>query len=184
MTEASAFETAVRPHLDALYRTALRMTGQAASAEDLVQETVTRAYRAFDRFEAGTNLKAWLFRILTNASINEFRRARRGPAVTDFGPAEPQAPPDSAALTADDVDALRPHLDDAAVRALEQMPPEFRIVFLLATFEDLSYREISDTLEIPIGTVMSRLFRARAMLRGELEELAREKGMLKGGRTA
>jgi RNA polymerase sigma-70 factor (ECF subfamily) len=162
------FEALAMPHLDALYRTALRMTGQAASAEDLVQEAFLRAFRNFRRFDRGTNFRSWIFTILTNAFINDYRRKAHGPAVTDFAELEPAAIDAPERLSAADVEALGERLGDEARRALEKMPPEFRLVFLLSTFEEMSYKEIAAVAGIPIGTVMSRLFRARAILRGEL----------------
>ena len=167
------FEEQVRPLFDALYRTALRMTGNGASAEDLVQESVLRAWRSFGQFEKGTNFKAWLFTILTHQFINDYRRRARGPGITDFAGIEPESRVEVAYLTADDLARLGDQVGDEAVRALEKVPPELRIVFLLSTFEDLSYKEIAAVLGIPIGTVMSRLFRARGLLREELAAGAR-----------
>ena len=156
------------------------MAEEASSAEDLVQETFLKAYRHFDQFEAGTNFKAWIFRILANAFINRYRRGSREPAVMDFSEREPETPPEEpAALSAEDVAALEERLGDEAKRALEKVPPEFRLVFLLATFEEMGYKEIAQVLDIPIGTVMSRLFRARRILREELSAFARASGFLK-----
>ena len=178
MTE---FEELVRPHADALYRTALRMTGDAPAAEDLVQEAFLKAWKNLHRFERGTNFKAWIFTILTNAYINDYRRAARAPeVVTDFSEVEPEGPVETPHLSAEDVARLGDRLGDAARKALEKVPDEFRLVFLLATLEDLSYREIAAMMGIPIGTVMSRLFRARTMLREELAEFARQEGFLRG----
>jgi RNA polymerase sigma-70 factor (ECF subfamily) len=166
------FEALALPQVDALYRTALRMTGEGAAAEDLVQETFLRAWKNFHRFETGTNFRAWIFTILTNVYINEWRRHARTPIPTDFAEMEPEATEELARLSAGDVAALGERLGDEARRALEKVPPEFRLVFLLSTFEEMSYREISAVLGIPIGTVMSRLFRARAILRAELARAA------------
>jgi len=175
------FEELVRPHADALYRTALRMTGDAPAAEDLVQEAFLKAWKNLHRFERGTNFKAWIFTILTNAYINDYRRAARAPeVVTDFSEVEPEGPVETPHLSAEDVARLGDRLGDAARKALEKVPDEFRLVFLLATLEDLSYREIAAMMGIPIGTVMSRLFRARTMLREELAEFARQEGFLRG----
>jgi len=169
----AVFEEQVRPLLDALYRTALRMTGHGASAEDLVQETVLRAWKSYGQFEKGTNFKAWLFTILTHAFINEYRRRSRAPGLTDFTEIEPESRTESVHLAADDLQRLGDQLGDEALRALERVPAEFRIVFLLSTFEDLTYKEIAAVLGVPIGTVMSRLFRARTLLREELAAGAR-----------
>jgi RNA polymerase sigma-70 factor (ECF subfamily) len=174
MDPRTEFEALAGPHLDALYRTALRMSGETASAEDLVQETVLRAFRAFGRFERGSNFKAWIFAILTNQFINEYRRRSRAPALADFSEAEPAAEEAALHLTSEDVERLAEHLGDAAREAIGKVPPEFRIVFLLSTFEELTYKEISAVVGIPIGTVMSRLFRARKILREELAAYARQ----------
>ncbi len=180
MATRQEFEAQALPHLDALYRTALRMAGESAAAEDLVQEAYLRAYRNFERFEPGTNFRAWLYTILTNTYINEYRRKSRAPAVTDFGDAEPAGDDDAPRLSAEDVEALKDKLGDEAKKALEKVPPEFRLVFLLSTFDEMSYREIAEVLEIPMGTVMSRLFRARKILREELATFARDSGYLQG----
>jgi RNA polymerase sigma-70 factor (ECF subfamily) len=176
MDPRSEFETLAAPHLDALYRTALRMTGEGASAEDLVQEAMLRAFRAFARFERGSNFKAWIFTILTNQHINDYRRKGRGPALADFSESEPAGEEPAVHLTSEDVERLAEHLGDEARKALGKVPPEFRIVFLLSTFEEMSYKEISAVVGIPIGTVMSRLFRARKILREELAAFARAEG--------
>jgi RNA polymerase sigma-70 factor (ECF subfamily) len=181
MDSKAEFEALASPHLDALYRTALRMTGEAASAEDLVQEAALRGFRAFGRFERGTNFKAWIFTILTNLYINEYRRKERGPALVDFSESEPAGVEEPAHLTSEDVERLAEHLGDEARKALGKVPPEFRIVFLLSTFEEMSYKEISAVVGIPIGTVMSRLFRARRILREELGAFARQAGFREEG---
>jgi RNA polymerase sigma-70 factor (ECF subfamily) len=176
------FEELVRPHVDALYRTALRMTGEGAAAEDLVQDCFLKAWKNLDRFERGTNFKAWIFTILTNSYINDYRRKSRAPAmVTDFAEAEPAATVEVPHLTAQEVDRLGERLGDRAKKALQKVPDEFRIVFLLSTIEETSYKDIAAMLGIPIGTVMSRLFRARRMLREELADFARQEGILRGG---
>jgi RNA polymerase sigma-70 factor (ECF subfamily) len=126
MDPRAEFEELARPHLDALYRTALRMTGGAQAAEDLVQEAFLKAFRAFGRFERGTNFKAWIFTILTNAYINEYRRDARAPEVRDFAEAEPAAEEESIPLSADDVERLGDRLGGEARRALGRVPPEFR----------------------------------------------------------
>ena len=175
------FEDLVRPHVDALYRTALRLSGDAAAAEDLVQEAFLKAWKNLHRFERGTNFKAWIFTILTNAYINDYRRASRAPAVlTDFAEVEPAGPVETPHLSVDDVARLGDRLGDPAKRALDRVPGEFRLVFLLATLEDMSYKDIAAMLGIPIGTVMSRLFRARTILREELADFARQEGLLRG----
>ena len=165
------------PHLDSLYRTALRMTGQPASAEDLVQETYLKAYGHFHRFEAGSKFKSWIFTILTNTHINNYRRGARAPRLIDFSKFEFAAEDGPVYLSVDDVEAIKDELGEEAKQALEKMPPVFQVVFLLSTIEDLSYRDIAEMLKVPMGTVMSRLFRARNFLRKELTQYARGKGM-------
>jgi RNA polymerase sigma-70 factor, ECF subfamily len=169
-------------YLDPLYRTALRLSRNPQDAEDLVQETYLNAFRALDRFEEGTNLRAWLFRILNNAFISQYRRRRRRPSssldeVSDFylydhlvdgGVAPAQENPEREVLSRIG--------DEAVLRALEELPVEFRQVELLADVEGFSYREIADILGIPIGTVMSRLYRARRRLQKVLWQEAQEAG--------
>jgi len=182
--DRKAFEDLAYPLLDSAYRTALRMTGQAASAEDLVQDAYLRAFRGFSQFERGSNFRAWFFRILTNVFLNDYRRRARGHQAADFSEIEPEdRAPEAALMRLEDVEAIRPHLADEAAHALDRLAPDFRLPFLLSTFEGFSYKEIAAILEIPIGTVMSRLFRARRMLRDELMEYAKASGYLKGRNT-
>ena len=175
------FESEVRPPVDALYRTALRLTGRPPAAEDLVQDTYVKAYRNYHRYQRGSNFKAWIFTILTHAFINDHRRRSRSPKLTDFAQVEPAADEAEVSfLSAGDVEAIGERLGDEARRALDKVPLELRLVFLMSTFEDLSYKEIAAALDVPIGTVMSRLFRARGILRTELAEFAQDKGFVKG----
>lgn len=171
------FEAQALPLADALYRTAYRMTGESASAEDLVQEAYLKGFRAYAGFEKGTNFKAWIFTILTNTYINEYRRKSHGATPTDFTEAEPAGEAEPLHLKAEELDRLGDHVGDEAAKALAKVPPEFRLPFLLSTLEDLSYREIAGVLGIPIGTVMSRLFRARRILRDELASFAAREGV-------
>ena len=162
-------------HIDALYRTAVRLTRNPADAEDLVQETYLRAFRALDRFQPGTNLRAWLFKILTNAFINEYRRRSRQPRSTSLDDTEEyyvythliDSGIQPNAVSPED-EVLSGIADGAVVRALEELPPDFRQVVLLADVEGFAYREIAEILDIPIGTVMSRLHRARRRLQRSL----------------
>ena len=161
MTRDERFETEALPHLRALYGTAYRMTRNAHDAEDLVQETFLRAYRGFDRYEAGTNIRAWLFTILHRARTDAFRRAGRSPQTVEMtgeGPAVP-APQEALASGAEDIE-----------RALFALPEVFRVAVILRDVEDLSYDEIAGALDIPIGTVMSRIHRGRALLRTALSK--------------
>ncbi len=173
------FDEEAVPLLDSLYHMGLRMTGNASDADDLVQETMLKVYKNLHRFQPGTNFKAWTFRIQTNNFINTYRRRLRGPQSMDFtenDPGEPDREP--AYFTVEDLAQFRDHISDAAAKALDKVPTEFRLIFLLATFEDFSYKEIAAIAGVPVGTVMSRLFRARQILRQELAEYARREGLL------
>jgi RNA polymerase sigma-70 factor, ECF subfamily len=177
------FESGALSYLDALYRTALRMTRSDAEAQDLVQETYVRAFRFRDQFQTGTNLKAWLFRILTNTFINQYRRRQTQPQLTelddvDEGSLYQRMTRASAAADASDpaTMVLDQVVDAEVTSALEDLPEKFRTVVLLDV-EGLSYREMAETLQIPIGTVMSRLHRGRRFLQKRLYDLARERGI-------
>lgn len=179
---ADEFETEALSFLDALYRTGLRMTRSEADAEDLVQETYIRAFRHRDQFTPGTNLKAWLFRILTNTFINSYRRKTSQPETTELDKVEEttlyrrmaQGPASSSSQPEREVvDSM---VDSEVKEALEELPDIFRSVVLLDV-EGFSYREIAEMLEIPIGTVMSRLHRARKSLQRRLYDLARDRGI-------
>jgi RNA polymerase sigma-70 factor, ECF subfamily len=169
-------------HLDALYRTALRLSRNAQDAEDLVQETYLNAFRSLDRFEEGTNLRAWLFRILNNAFISQYRRRKRRPSssiedVTEYYLYDHLVEGGAAPRTENPEQEVLDRIgDEAVLRALEDLPVEFRQVELLADVEGFSYREIADILNIPIGTVMSRLYRARRRLQKMLWQEAQELG--------
>jgi RNA polymerase sigma-70 factor, ECF subfamily len=161
VTRDERFETDALPHLRALYGTAYRMTRNAHDAEDLVQETFLRAYRGFDRFEPGTNIRAWLFTILHRVRTDAFRRAGRSPQTVEMigeGPAVP-APQEALASGAEDIE-----------RALAALPEVFRVAVVLRDVEDLSYDEIAGVLDIPVGTVMSRIHRGRGLLRAALSK--------------
>jgi RNA polymerase sigma-70 factor (ECF subfamily) len=177
------FETEALRHLDALYRTGLRMTRSEADAEDLVQETYIRAFRFKDQFTLGTNMKAWLFRILTNTFINTYRRKAAQPDVTDLDGVDEfslyrRMADDRAASSSPDPEAelLSRVVDTEVTDALEELPEKFRTTVLLDV-EGFSYKEIAEMLSIPIGTVMSRLHRGRKFLQKRLHDLARERGI-------
>jgi RNA polymerase sigma-70 factor (ECF subfamily) len=177
------FEAEALRHLDALYRTALRMTRSEADAEDLVQETYIRAFRFRDQFTLGTNMKAWLFRILTNTFINTYRRKSAQPEVTDLEGVDEfslyrRMANDRAASSSPDPEAelLNSVVDTEVTDALEALPEKFRTTVLLDV-EGFSYKEIAEMLSIPIGTVMSRLHRGRKFLQKRLYDLARERGI-------
>jgi len=169
-------------YLDPLYRTALRLSRNPQDAEDLVQETYLNAFRALDRFEEGTNLRAWLFRILNNAFISQYRRRKRRPSssldeVSDFYLYDHLVAGNTApAQENPEREVLSRIGDEAVLRALEELPVEFRQVELLADVEGFSYREIADILGIPIGTVMSRLYRGRRRLQQRLWREAQQAG--------
>jgi RNA polymerase sigma-70 factor, ECF subfamily len=162
-------------YIDSLYRTALRMTGNPADAEDLVQETYLRAFRSIEQFKPGTNLRAWLFKIQTNSFINEYRKRVRRPRNTSLDDVEEyylyshlveSGVQPSSSITEDQILA---QIDDADVfRALDELQDNYRQVVLLADVEGFAYREIAEILDIPVGTVMSRLHRARKRLREQL----------------
>src|SRR5215471_15735413 len=178
------FEREALPHLGALHGTALRLTRNPRDAEDLVQDTVLRAYRYFDKFEPGTNAKAWLFRILTNTFINNYH-ARKRDLELALAVAEEAETNDivrqEAQLSARDPEGAVASrlLSDDVVRALESLPAEFRLVVLLCDVEEFSYKEIADIMDCPVGTVMSRLFRARRLLQRALHDYAVEQGIIK-----
>jgi RNA polymerase sigma-70 factor (ECF subfamily) len=176
------FEEQAVPFLDQLYGAALRMTRNPADAQDLVQETFVKAYAAFGQFEQGTNLKAWLYRILTNTFINTYRKKQRDPykgTISDLedwqlGEAESATAMSSRSAEAEAID----HLPDSAVKdALQSIPEDFRLAVYFADVEGFSYQEIADIMKTPVGTVMSRLHRGRRLLRGLLTEYAAERGL-------
>lgn len=172
-----AFEAEVLDHLDALYGVALRMTKDESAAEDLVQDTIVKAVRARAQFKAGTNLKAWLLRIQTNTFINRHRRGGLEREVLDGAHAGPLADRWIGAATMramrnPEQDLLAPLLEAEVRQALDDLPEHFRMVIVLSDIEGLAYKEIADVMDCPVGTVMSRLHRARKLLQGSLRAQA------------
>jgi RNA polymerase sigma-70 factor (ECF subfamily) len=186
--EKERFQSDALPLLDSLYGGALRMTRNPADAQDLVQETVLRAYRAFRSFEPGTNLKAWMFRIMTNAYINTYRRKQREPrqvssdeveefdlyqTLKDHDPSWDETPENLV------LDAL---VDSDIIEAIDDLPEQFRMAVVLSDIEGFTYAEMAEIMDVPMGTVMSRLHRGRKQLQERLWEKARESGIVRGPR--
>jgi RNA polymerase sigma-70 factor, ECF subfamily len=182
------FEREALTHLDSLYSAALRLTRSEADAEDLVQDTFLKAYRFYDRFEAGTNLRAWLHRIQTNTFINRYRRRTRERQAVDGAYAGPvgdgvMSRAAMRAFTQPVAAAERPIVVGEIQRALDELPEDYRMMILLADVEELSYREIADVIGCPIGTVMSRLHRARKLLQKRLVSQAIQLGIIEDDET-
>jgi RNA polymerase sigma-70 factor, ECF subfamily len=184
MADPATFADQAMEHMPSLYTAALRMTRNPADAEDLVQETYLKAYRGFGGFQEGTNLKAWLYRILTNTYINRYRQQKRRPDETDLDDVEEfflyrrlgglEAARASRSAEDELLDLFTEH---EVKEAVESLPEQFRIAVLLADVEGFSYKEIADILEVPIGTVMSRLHRGRKSLQKRLYEFAASRGL-------
>jgi RNA polymerase sigma-70 factor, ECF subfamily len=185
MADRTEFAKQAMQFAPQLYSSALRMTRNAADAEDLIQETYLRAYRGYNNFEEGTNLRAWLFRILTNTYINSYRARQRRPQESELGDIEDLylykriSGVDAASRSAEDT-LFDLFTDDEVKKALEDLPESFRLPVLLADVQGFSYKEIAEMLDIPIGTVMSRLHRGRKAMQKALIDFATERGLLSG----
>ena len=187
MADQSRFTDDAMGFLDALFSAALRMTRNAAEAEDLVQETYLKAYRGYGSFQEGTNLKAWLYRILTNTFINSYRAKKRRPDESDLDEIEDlylyrrlgglEA---AAAGRSAEEEVLDSFTDDEVKNAVESLPEQFRIAVLLSDVEGFSYKEIAEIMDVPIGTVMSRLHRGRKALQKSLYEFGTNRGLVAG----
>ena len=175
------FEREALPHMDLLYNYALRMTGNPDDADDLVQETYLKAYRFWDKYEKGTNIRAWLFRIMKNSYINRYRKETKEPDTVDYE--EVQNFYNTIRAESADPNDLQEKifgglLEDEVARALESLPEDFRTVVILCDIEGLSYEEIAEFVDCPIGTVRSRLHRGRKMLQARLHGYAKHRGFI------
>lgn len=173
------FEEEIIPHLDAMYNFALRLTSDPNDAEDLVQDTIVKAFRFFSSYEKGTNAKAWLFRILKNSYINNYRKKSKQPNQVDYD----EVSSFYETIRADRTDTsdledrmFRELIDDDISNALEELPEDFRTVVLLCDVEGFTYEEIANMLDVPIGTIRSRLHRGRNLLKAELMDYAEKRG--------
>lgn len=177
--QIDVFESEFYPHAEALYNFAYHLTLEEADARDLVQETFLKAFRFIDSYEQGTNSKAWLFRILKNAFINEYRKKAKRPAKVDYedylGFHESEDTPYVGSLDTSH-DIFKEMLGDEVTKALNELPVDFRTTIILCDVEDFSYEEIAAITDIPVGTVRSRLHRARNMLKEKLRDYAKQKG--------
>ena len=173
-----SFDEEALPHLDALYRVALRLTADPSQAEDLVQDTMLKAYRAWKQYRPGTNAKGWLLTILRNTFINDYRRRKHEPIAMDLEAVEPHAL-DRSIQEVDPEGSFFAQIVDAKVlEAIDALPSEFREVLVLSDVEGMRYAEIAEALQIPVGTVKSRLFRARRQLQVDLYSHAVEMGYI------
>jgi RNA polymerase sigma-70 factor (ECF subfamily) len=179
-----AFEQEALPHTELLYNYALRMTNNPADADDLLQETFLKAYRFWDKYEQGTNIRAWLFRIMKNSFINRYRKETKEPATVEYQEVEnfyASIRAESSASSDLQENMIGNLLDDDVASAVAELPEDFRTVVILCDIEGLSYEEISEFVDIPLGTVRSRLHRGRKLLRDRLTDYAKKKGYVAKG---
>lgn len=182
-----AFQREVLPHLDSVYRFALRLAGHADSAEDLVQETFLRAWRAFDQYERGTRAKSWLFTICRNVFLRQIERGKRHDEIVDREAPREDAGANPLWTGGGDTDPeggfFRRIVDDEVLRAVDALPEEYRTAVVLSDLEGMSYQEIAEFMDVPVGTVKSRLFRGRRRLQEMLYDYAAEMGYLTPSRA-
>jgi RNA polymerase sigma-70 factor (ECF subfamily) len=188
MTRRQSFEAEALPHLDAVYRFALRLAGSPSEAEDLVQETFLRAYRAWDQYTPGTRAKSWLFTICRNAYLRQRERdSRRDELVAEAAHSQPESdvPVNEMPLFTGDADYdpegdyFRSLVDDRILEAIDSLPVDFREAVVLSDLQGMSYQEVAEILQIPLGTVKSRLFRGRKLLQDKLYQFALDGGYIK-----
>ena len=178
------FEVQALPHAESLYNTALRLTRNPSDAEDLVQEVFYKSFRSINQFEVGTNMRAWLFKILVNTHISQYRKTSKDPSVAGYDDIEEfslysQVHSRSSSLNDAPEGILDRFLDEDIRKAIDKLPDQFKDVVMLVDIEGFSYKEASDILDIPVGTIMSRLFRSRKLLQKYLWEYAVEYGYVK-----
>jgi RNA polymerase sigma-70 factor (ECF subfamily) len=178
-TAVRSFDQEALPHLDALYRVALRLTADPSQAEDLVQDTMLKAYRSWHQYRPGTNAKGWLLTILRNTFINDYRRRKLEPVAMDLEAVEPYAIFRSVEVDDPEGNFFSKIVDEKVTEAVDALPPDFREVLVLSDIEGMRYAEIAETIGVPVGTVKSRLFRARRLLQAALYEHAVEMGYIK-----
>jgi RNA polymerase sigma-70 factor (ECF subfamily) len=179
-----AFNQEILPHLDLLYRVGLRYTREPARAEDLVQDTLLKAFRSWERFQPGTSARAWLLAIMRNTFINLYRREKREPIALDLDKLDAQPSAAEAQDNDPEGEFFDQIVDERILRALDSLPLDFREVLVLSDIEGLPYSEIAHALDIPAGTVKSRLFRARKLMQKDLYDHAVEAGIIKPERKA
>ena len=175
----AAFEAEALPHLDTVYRVGLRLAGDETQAEDLVQETMLKAFRSWHQYRPGTNVRAWLLTIVRHTFINQYRKAKRGGAQVDVNEIEPYTVFHDVHETDPEGRFFAEIVDDEVLQAIDALPDEFRETLVLSDVEGLTYAEVAEVTEVPVGTVKSRLFRARQALQQQLYHYAVEMGYIK-----